>query len=89
MALEFKSTYGDALLQICNLKFQNGEHLLARAFMQRYLASNIPSAEILYLAMQIEEALGAERERTEYSNRILREFPESAEAKRALESYSQ
>lgn len=89
MALDYKSTYGDALLQICNLKFQSGEFLLARAFMQRYLAGNLPSAEVLYLGMQIEDALGADRERTEYSNRILREFPESPEAKRVLESYSQ
>lgn len=88
-ALERKATYGDALLQLCNLKFQSGDYLPARAFMQRYLASNIPSADVLYLGYQIEDALGAERERTEFSNRILREFPNSAEARKVLESYSQ
>lgn len=88
-ALDHKATYGDALIQMCNLKFRETEYLLARAFMQRYLASNPPSADVLYLGFQIEDALGAESERTEYSNRILREYPQSAEAKKVLESYSQ
>jgi type IV pilus assembly protein PilF len=88
-ALDQKSTYGDALIQMCNLKFREGEHLSARAFMQRYLASNPPSADVLYLGYQIEDALDAETERTEYSNRILREYPQSAEARKVLETYSQ
>ncbi len=88
-ALEHKATYGDALIHMSNLEYKAGEFLLARAFMQRYLASNVATPDVLYLGLQIEEALGDERARTEYSNRILREFPESAEAKRVLESYSQ
>ncbi len=84
-ALRNKSTYGDALLQLCLLKQNSGEHLAARAFMQRYLSSNVPSAEVLYLGMQIEEELGDERARTEYSNRILREFPQSPQARQVLE----
>ena len=63
-ALNNKATYGDALLQLCLLKQQSGEYLAARAFMQRYLSSNLPSAEVLYLGMQIEEELGDERARS-------------------------
>lgn len=88
-ALDEKSTHGEALIHMSNLKFRGGEYLLARAFMQRYMSSNVPSPEVLYLGFQIEDALGAERERTEYSNRILREYPQSAQAKSVLESYSQ
>jgi type IV pilus assembly protein PilF len=88
-ALDRKSTYGEALLHMSNMKFLGREYLLARAFMQRYLSSNVASAEVLYLGFQIEDALGAEGERTEYSNRLLREFPQSAQAKSVLESYSQ
>jgi type IV pilus assembly protein PilF len=84
-ALSYKSTYGEALLQLCLLKQSSGEHLAARAFMQRYLGSNLPSAEVLYLGMQIEEDLGDERARTEYSDRILREFPQSSQARLVLE----
>ena len=84
-ALNNKSTYGEALLQLCLLKQSTGEYLAARAFMQRYLSSNPPSAEVLYVGMQIEEELGDERARSEYSDRILREFPQSPEARQVLE----
>jgi len=46
----------------------------------------MPSAEVLYLGMQIEANLGDERARTDYSNRLLREFPQSPEARKVLES---
>jgi type IV pilus assembly protein PilF len=88
-ALDNKPTYGDALIQLCLLKHRTGENLSARAFMQRYLASNVASADVLYLGLQIEEELGDDGARTEYSNRILREFPQSPEARKVLESYSQ
>jgi type IV pilus assembly protein PilF len=84
-ALSNKATYGDALLQLCLLKQQLGEYLAARAFMQRYLSSNPPSAEVLYLGMQIEVELGDERARTDYANRLLREFPQSSQARLVLE----
>jgi type IV pilus assembly protein PilF len=87
-ALDNKATYGDALLQMSNIKFRAGEYLLARAFMQRFLASNAPAADVLYLGYQIEDALGDEQEKTEFSNRLLREYPQSVEAKKVLESYS-
>jgi type IV pilus assembly protein PilF len=85
-ALERKPTYGEALLQLSALKFSEEDYLSARAFLQRFLSSNIPSASVLYLGVRIEEALGDERARTTYANRILREFPESAEARTILES---
>jgi len=88
MALEQKATYGDALIQLCLLKHRAGEDLLARAFMQRYLASNPASAEVLHLGLKIEIALGDERAAEEYSNRILREFPQSPEARMVMDTYS-
>ena len=85
-ALERKSNYGDALLQLSLLKFSSEDFLSARAFLQRYLSGNVPSAGVLFLGVRIEEALGDDRARTEYSNQILREFPESQEARAILES---
>jgi len=85
-ALEHKSSYGDALLQLCLLKLEQEEYLAARAFFQRFLGSNLPSASVLYLGVRIEAELGDERARTEYSNRILREFPQSPEARQILEN---
>jgi type IV pilus assembly protein PilF len=85
-ALERKSTYGEALLQLCLLKFQQQDYLGARAFLQRFMASHRTTAGVLFLAAEIEGKLGNDRGRTEYVNRLLREFPESPEARKALSS---
>jgi len=85
-ALERKPDYGEALIQMASLKFTTGAHLNARAFLQRYLSTNPPSPDVLYLGVQIEDALGDERAKTEYSNRILREFPRSRQARLVLGS---
>ena len=84
-ALQRKANYGEALIQMCLLKHSTGDNLHARAFMQRFLATNPPTSAVLYLAMQIEKELGDERAQTEYSNRLLREFPASPEARKVLE----
>jgi len=85
-ALDRKSNYGEALLQMSVLKLATEDYLTARAFLQRFLSTNIPTPGVLYLGVRIEEMLGDERARTDYSNRILREFPESAEARRVLDT---
>ncbi len=85
-ALERKANYGEALIQLSLLKFSQNDYLGARAFLQRYLGTNLPAPDVLYLGVQIEEELGNERARTEFANRVLREFPQSPEAKRILEA---
>ncbi len=85
-ALARKPNYGEALLQLSVLKFSTEDYLGARAFLQRYLSANIPTADVLYLGVRIEDELGDDRAMTDYSNQILRDFPESAEARRILES---
>ena len=85
-ALDIRPNYGEALLQMCLLKHSQGDDLNARAFLQRYLSRHVPSASVLYLGLRIEANLGDERSRTDYSNRILREYPESPEALRILGS---
>jgi type IV pilus assembly protein PilF len=85
-ALDRKSTYGEALLQMSLLKFTTEDYLSARAFLQRYLSSNMPTAGVLYLGIRIEQQLGDERARTDYANQILRDFPESPEARNILEA---
>lgn len=84
-ALEFRSTYGEALLQLTLLKRRQREHLASRAFLQRYLAANPPSPSVLWMGVAIERDIGDERAATEFGNRLLREFPESPEARRFLE----
>ncbi len=85
-ALARKANHGEALLQLSLLKFVAEDYLGSRAFLQRFLSANVPTPGVLYLGVRIEEELGDDRARTEYSNRILREFPESPEARRVLET---
>ena len=85
-ALEHKLNYGEALIQMAVLKYSTDEHLSARAFLQRYLSANPAAADVLYLGVQIEAALGNERASTEYSEQILRDFPNSPQARLILDA---
>lgn len=84
MALEHKRNYAEALLQLCLLKFQQKDYLTARAFLQRYMSSTIPTAGVLYLASRIEDMLGNDRGKTDYEDQLIREFPTSPEARKVL-----
>jgi type IV pilus assembly protein PilF len=83
-ALERRSTYGEALIQMAALKHRTGDNFNASAFMQRYLAANEASAAVLYLAIQIETENGNDRAATDYLNQLLRDFPDSVEARQTL-----
>ena len=85
-ALEFKSSYGEALIQLSSLKHKTGNDLHARAFLQRYLISNDPTPAALFLGIQIETKLGDDRAATDYSNQLLRDYPDSNEAKFILKN---
>jgi type IV pilus assembly protein PilF len=73
-------------MQLAALKHKTGNDLHARAFLQRYHERNKTSASTLYLGVQVEEALGDDRASSDYANQLLREFPNSLEARRILET---
>ena len=83
-AIARRPNYGEALIQLAALKHRTEDNLTARAFLQRYLAFNEASAAVLYLAIQIETQLGMDREATDYLNQLLRDFPDSPEARQTL-----
>lgn len=85
-ALERKRNYPEALLQLALLKRRTGDDLAARAFLQRYMAVQPASASILYLAVQIEKDMGNQSAEMDYRRQLLEDFPESAEARRLLET---
>ena len=85
-ALDRKKNYPDALLQLCLMKFKQEDYLASRAFLQRFMITSKTTAGVLYLGAQIEDKLGDERAKTDYVNRLLREYPTSPEARRGLES---
>jgi type IV pilus assembly protein PilF len=85
-ALQERPTYGEALLQLAALKHKTGDNLHSRAFLQRYHEGNNTSAATLYLGIQVESALGDDRASTDYANQLLRDFPNSVEARRVLDT---
>jgi type IV pilus assembly protein PilF len=85
-ALERKANYGEALLQMTLLKYQTEDHMGARAFMQRYRSVYPPNAGILYLCVLIETEMGDARARSDCSNELLRDFPDSEESKLILDN---
>jgi type IV pilus assembly protein PilF len=86
MALDRKPRYAEALLQLCLLKYGSEDYLSARAFLQRYMSDNIPTAGILYLASRIEDLLGNDRGRAQFEDQLIRDFPTSSEARKVLGS---
>ena len=88
-ALERRPSYPEALLQMSVLFFEKGDHLRARAFLQRYLEDNEVSAAILYHGIQIEAQLGDDAAEREYTKQLLKDFPNSPEAQLVRQSVSQ
>lgn len=88
-ALELRPNYGEALIQMAALKHRTDDDFTARAFLQRYLATNPATAPVLYLAVQIETGGGDERAATDYMNTLLRDFPDSRESRLLLEQRKQ
>jgi type IV pilus assembly protein PilF len=85
-ALERRTNHPEALVQMSVLFFNTEDYLRARAFLQRYMDTNPAAAPILYHAIQIEQKLGDDSARRNYTNQLLREFPDSPEAKRIRQS---
>ena len=50
------------------------------------MSNNQVSPSVLYLAVQIEQAQGDDRAATDFMNELLRDFPESAEARYVVEA---
>ena len=76
-ALDRRPAHGEALLQMTLLKRRGDDLLSSRAFLQRYMASQPSSPQVLLLAVQIECELGDESARREFEDQLIRDFPES------------
>ncbi len=80
-ALEAKSNYPEALLQLAVLDHTIGDDLGARAFVQRYRAAHKDNPSVLYLCSLVEAKLGDKRARAECVDKLQADFPKSPEAK--------
>lgn len=81
-ALKINPRLAPSLEQMARISLDGGKPLAARGFMQRYFQTGEDTAETLWLAVRIEQALGHKNEEASYALRLRSKFPESPEAKR-------
>jgi type IV pilus assembly protein PilF len=79
-ALTIKPNMPEALLQLGNLALSRGDSRQALDYVQRYLAVNQPSAEVLWLGFRAQRKLGDNTNAAVFGRRIQVEFPDSQEA---------
>ena len=84
-ALLRKSLRSDAklpgsLISMAEIGIKTERYLMARAYIQRYHSVNSASAESLWLQIQAEKALGAEKHYMKYARQLINDFPDSDEA---------
>jgi type IV pilus assembly protein PilF len=79
-ALAVHPNMPEALLQLGNMAFDRGDAAQARDFVQRYLAVNAPTSEVLWLGFRAERKLGDATSAAAYARRVQTEFPDSEQA---------
>jgi len=79
-ALDINSGNPDALYNLAELYYEQGDAFRARAFLQRLEAAGANEASALYLGYRIESSLGNRDQAGAYASRLARDFPDSREA---------
>ena len=77
-ALTRNNTSAAALVAMIDLSFAQGNYLRARAFTQRYLASQPPSAQVLSMCVRIETELGNTADADDCRRTFSEQFPGAA-----------
>ena len=72
--------YGDALFNMAEVLYRQGDAFRARAFIQRFDALGQPSAAALKLGYDIESRLGNTDAAQNYLGRLQSQFPDSEQA---------
>jgi type IV pilus assembly protein PilF len=70
----------EAMLQLGDLAVDSGDATTALDFVQRYLAVNSPTPEVLWLGFRAERKLGDATAAAGYARRVQTEFPNSEQA---------
>jgi type IV pilus assembly protein PilF len=79
-ALTIRPNMPEAMLQLGNIALDNGDAAQARDVVQRYLAVNPATAEVLWLGVRTERKLGDSVAAATYARRVQAEFPNSEQA---------
>lgn len=78
-------SFTDALVQLADVTYKRGNYLQSRAFLQRYMSVSETSPPVLWLAVKVETAMGDTQAANEFGRQLMRDFPESIEARTLLE----
>lgn len=84
-ALQVNSKFAPALLQMAIVKFEAGQFLSARAYLERFQQAASHSPESLWLAVQTEHALKDPAASGRYALLLKKNFPKSEQAIMLLE----
>jgi type IV pilus assembly protein PilF len=80
VALDRNPNAHSVMIPMAKVLYKRGEHMRARAFVQRYESSDQPiNEDMLVLAEQIERKLGATQQADQYAARRAKEFPNRSE----------
>jgi type IV pilus assembly protein PilF len=79
-ALAIRPNMPEAMLQLGNIAFDRGDAAQARDAVQRYLAVNAPTPEVLWLGFRTERKLGDTAAAAGFARRVQTEFPNSEQA---------
>jgi len=78
-ALTVPSIYPETFVQLAGVLHDRGNHLQARAFIERFLEAAPATPDALLLGQQIEMALNDRAAAAVFSERLRKEFPESVQ----------
>lgn len=84
-ALRRDPRFPDALWQMANVAYEQGNYLQARAFLQRYAEKASEGSSALWLGMLIEQELEDDAAVEDYEQRLKRDYPESVHTRQLLE----
>lgn len=85
-ALDLDRNMATALFDLTRLELDRGRARRAQEYIERYHEVATPAPESLWLAIRVDRALGNERAASEHGERLLRDFPDSRQADRFLET---
>ncbi len=86
-ALERNGAYPIALFHMARIKFEQQNMLSARAYIERFMGVAQPTAELLWLGVQVERQLNDLDQARSYATQLLSSFPDSAEAQNLNDNY--
>lgn len=85
-ALELNPQLPTALVNMAEIRFEQGSFLSSRGFLQRFESVSSHSAESLWLGIRIERKLGDKNAEANYKKQLQSKFPKSEQFRMMLNS---